>query len=40
MSALVVWVVAYFLPGASVASFWVALEVAFVLELVNRLIRI
>ena len=39
VSALVLWVVAYFLPGVRVSGFVVALEVAFILGLINFFVR-
>src|SRR3989338_5612590 len=39
ISALVLWVVAYFLPGVRVSGFVAALEVAFILGLINFFIR-
>jgi putative membrane protein len=39
LSALGVMLVAYFVPGIAVASFWVALIAAIVIGLVNALIR-
>ena len=39
VSAIAILIVAYILPGVSVASFWTALVVAVVLGLVNAVIR-
>jgi putative membrane protein len=39
ISALVILVIAYVLPGVSVESFWVALVVALILGLINAVIK-
>jgi len=39
ISALVIFVVAYILPGVTVSNFFVALVVALVLGLINALVR-
>lgn len=39
VSAIAVWLTAWFLPGVTVDPWWVAIAVAFVLGLVNSIIR-